>query len=60
MSKFFEKQVIEPTIDATDEAWESGELGRSEAHVKISTTVNEDAINDFLDLSRQKSKVTPL
>ncbi|EDW1732909.1 hypothetical protein S726_005112 [Salmonella enterica subsp. enterica] len=60
MSDFFEKQVVEPTIDATDEAWESGDLGRSEAHVKISSTVNEDAINNFLGLSRQQSKVTPL
>lgn len=60
MSDFFEKQVVEPTIDATDEAWESGELGRSESHVRVSGTVNEDAINNFLGLSRQQSKVTPL
>lgn len=49
MSKIAEKQAV-ATIDATDEAWESGELGRSEAHVRVSTTVNENEINDALEL----------
>ncbi|OTA15413.1 hypothetical protein Xbed_03589 [Xenorhabdus beddingii] len=36
-------------IASTDEAWENGELGCSEAHVKVSD-ITEDLINDALDL----------
>ncbi|SFN89989.1 hypothetical protein [Xenorhabdus japonica] len=37
-------------IASTDEAWESGELGRSEAHIKVSDDITEDLINEALDL----------
>ncbi|MDC9591025.1 hypothetical protein PSI23_17460 [Xenorhabdus sp. XENO-10] len=40
-------------IASTDEAWESGELGRSEAHIKVSDDITEDLINEALDLSHK-------
>nr|MBS0020572.1 hypothetical protein [Gammaproteobacteria bacterium] len=34
----------------TNEAWESRELGASEAHVRVPKDVDEEAIDDALDL----------
>ncbi|MDE9539811.1 hypothetical protein [Xenorhabdus bovienii] len=48
MSKQTDKRTN--LIASTDEAWENGELGRSEAHVKVSDDITEDLINEALDL----------
>lgn len=40
----------QPKIESTDEAWETGELGREEEHVKVSEGVNEVALNESLNL----------
>ncbi|MBL1259355.1 MAG: hypothetical protein COB33_002345 [Thiotrichaceae bacterium] len=37
-------------IEGTTEAWESGELGRDEEFVKVSTDINQDALDDSLEL----------
>ncbi|REF27626.1 hypothetical protein BDD26_2435 [Xenorhabdus cabanillasii] len=48
MSKQTDKRTH--LIASTDEAWDNGELGRSEAHVKVSDDITEDLINEALDL----------
>jgi hypothetical protein len=46
MSKHTDKRIN--LITSTDEAWENGELGRSESHVKVSDDMTDDLINiDF-------------
>ncbi|MDE1480496.1 hypothetical protein KKJ01_20335 [Xenorhabdus bovienii] len=48
MSKQTDKRTH--LIASTDEAWENGELGCSEAHVKVSDDIAEELINEALDL----------
>lgn len=51
MSKYVEKQAASASLIAsTDEAWESRELGCSEAHVRISDENLEFEINEALEL----------
>lgn len=51
MSKTVEKQAESANLIAsTDEAWESRELGCSEAHVKVSSELLEEEINEALEL----------
>ncbi|KGM26822.1 MULTISPECIES: hypothetical protein [Photorhabdus] len=49
MSKQTDKRANN-LIASIDEAWENGELGCSEAHVKVSDDVTEDLINEALEL----------
>ena len=42
------KEIVK--IEDTVEAWEDGSLGRDEAFVKVSTGVNENAINESVGL----------
>ncbi|ETS30324.1 MULTISPECIES: hypothetical protein [Photorhabdus] len=49
MSNQTEKRAND-LIASTDEAWENGELGCSEAHIKVSDDITEDLINDALEL----------
>ncbi|MBE8595338.1 hypothetical protein [Xenorhabdus sp. BG5] len=48
MSKYTDKRTN--LIASTDEAWDNGELGRSEAHVKVSDDITDELINEALDL----------
>lgn len=52
MSKNAKQATESKSITATDEAWETGEPGRSEAHVKVSdiTAEFEFNINEALEL----------
>ncbi|MDR7342284.1 putative DNA binding CopG/RHH family protein [Pantoea alhagi] len=52
MSKNAKQATESKSITTTDEAWETGELGRSEAHVKVSdiTAEFEFDINEALEL----------
>ena len=38
-------------IESNDDAWETGALGQDEAHVKVSKSVNEEAIDKGLNLT---------
>ncbi|MBC8951958.1 hypothetical protein [Xenorhabdus sp. PB62.4] len=49
MSKQSDKQKSD-LIASTDEAWDSRELGCSEAHVKVSEDITEELINEELEL----------
>lgn len=49
MSKQTDKQA-RSLIASTDEAWDSRELGCSEAHVKVSDDITDELINDALEL----------
>ncbi|CDG95578.1 hypothetical protein [Xenorhabdus bovienii] len=48
MSKQTDKRTH--LIASTNDAWDNGELGCSEAHVKVSDDITEDLINEALDL----------
>ena len=39
-----------PQIEGTDEAWDSGELGRDEEYVRVSESVDEKSIDDSVGL----------
>ena len=39
-----------PKIESTEEAWESGELGRDEKYARVSKSVDEKAIDEGLGL----------
>lgn len=51
MSKPVDKRTIAADLIAsTDDAWDSRELGSSEAHIKVSDDLSEMDINDALGL----------
>lgn len=51
MSKNVDKRTANGSlISSTDDAWDTRELGSSEAHVKVSDDLSEVEINDALEL----------